>query len=137
MSRPPSTGLPEKTTKGPEDDSPFRSMHQGEINIDLKTQRKSKLPPKSEFRSPFERTKTLGVPGVSDTYEKTSKGEFPTKNMTGSFLNSPGDHTPINNSPISKRDTSPEMLQYKSRRNNDSEGENSSKFDHKYIGKSQ
>jgi hypothetical protein len=112
-------------------------MHQGQINIDLKTQRKSKLPPKSELRSPFERTKTLGVPGVSDTYEKTSKGEFPAKNMTGSFLNSPGDRTPINNSSISKRDTSPEMLQYKSRRNNDSEGENNSKFNNKYIGKSQ
>jgi hypothetical protein len=112
-------------------------MHQEETNIDLKTPGKSKLPPRPELRSPLGRAKTFGVPGVSDTYEKTSKGEFLITNMTGSFLNSPGDHTPINHLPISKRDTSPEMLQYKRPMNNDSEGENSSKFDHKYIGKSQ
>lgn len=112
-------------------------MHQEEYNIDLKTPGKSKFPPRPELRPPLERAKTFGVPGVSDTYKKTIKGEFLTTNMTGSFLNSPGDRTPMNNSPISKRVTSPEMLQFKSPLNNDSEGENSSKFDHKYIGKSQ
>ena len=117
--------LRQNTTTGTEDQSPFRSIHQPEINLDVRTPSKSRLPPRSELRSPFERTRTLVVPGAGNTYENTSKGEFPITNITGSFLNS-----------TSKRDTSPKMLEYKSQRNNDSEVENASKFDSKYNGKS-
>jgi hypothetical protein len=102
----------------------------------VSTPRKSKLPPRSELRSPLERTKTLGVPGANNTYEKTSKGEFPTTNITGSFLNTNDGNSQTNHIPISQKETSPEMLQSKSNRNNDSEVENASKFDSKYIGKS-